>query len=71
MPESGGQSDMATYRVLPLPDGTSQRYGWQVQKNGRRKSKHHKKSGAKAKAERLAGMNDSVVLHRLDGTVQG
>lgn len=62
---------MATYRVLPLPDGTSQRYGWQVQKNGRRISKHHKKSGAKRKAESKAGPRDSVILHRLDGTVQG
>lgn len=62
---------MATYRVTPLPDGTDQRYGWQVQKNGRRVSNHYKKSGAKRKAESLAGPDDSVVLHRLDGTVMG
>lgn len=62
---------MATYRVTPLPDGTSQAYGWQVQKNGRRVSKHHKKSGAKRKANSLAGANDSVVVHRANGTVMG
>lgn len=62
---------MATYRVLPLPDGTSQNYGWQVQKNGRRISKHYKKSGAKRKASNKAGRGDSVILHRKDGTVQG
>jgi len=62
---------MATYRVLPLPDGVDQRYGWQVQKNGRRISKHTKKSAAKRKARQKAGMGDSVVLHRTDGTVQG
>lgn len=43
---------MATYRVTPLPDGTSQRYGWQVKKNGRRVSKHTKKSAANAKPAR-------------------
>jgi len=62
---------MATYRVVPLPDGTSQAYGWQVKKNGRRVSKHYKKSGAKRKAREKAGANDSVVLHRADGTVMG
>jgi len=62
---------MATYRVTPLPDGTDQRYGWQVQKNGSRVSKHHKKSGAKRKANREADMEDSIVVHRLDGTVMG
>lgn len=62
---------MATYRVTPLPDGTSQKYGWQVKKNGRRVSQHYKKSGAKRKARRLAGDNDSVVIHRTDGTVMG
>jgi hypothetical protein len=61
--------NMATYRVLPLSDGVSQRYGWQVQKDGRRVSKHHKKSGAKRKARSLAGASDSVVMHRIDGTV--
>lgn len=62
---------MATYRVTPLPDGESQSYGWQVQKNGRRVSKHYKKTGAKRKAQREAGRNDSVVVHRKDGTVMG
>lgn len=62
---------MATYRVTPLPDGVDQRYGWQVKKNGRRISKHHKKSAAKRKANRKAGSKDSVVLHRTDGTVMG
>jgi len=62
---------MATYRITPLPDGTDQRYGWQVQKNGRRVSKHTKKSAAKRKARQKAGPNDSVVTHRLDGTVMG
>lgn len=60
---------MATYRVTPLPDGTSQRYGWQVKKNGNRISKHYKKSGAKRKARNKAGPNDEIILHRLDGTV--
>lgn len=60
---------MATYRVTPLPDGTSQRYGWQVKKNGRRISMHYKKSGAKRAAKKKANADDSVILHRLDGTV--
>jgi len=62
---------MATYRVKPLPDGVSQRYGWQVQKSGRRISKHTKKSAAKRKARRKAGKMDSVILHRVDGTAMG
>lgn len=62
---------MSTYRVTPLPDGTSQRYGWQVKKNGRRVSKHYKKSGAMRAARRAAGDSDSIVVHRLDGTVMG
>lgn len=60
---------MATYRVTPLPDGVDQRYGWQVQKNGRRISKHTKKSAAKRKARREASGSDSVITHRTDGTV--
>lgn len=60
---------MATYRVIPLPDGVSQRYGWQVQKNGRRISKHEVKSAAKRKAKRKAGPGDSVVIHGLNGQV--
>lgn len=62
---------MATYRVTPLPDDVDQRYGWQVKKNGRRVSTHYKKSGAKRAANSKAGANDSVVLHRTDGTVMG
>lgn len=62
---------MATYRVTPLPDDIDQRYGWQVKKNGRRISTHTKKSAAKRKAKRKAGSNDSVVLHRSNGTVMG
>jgi len=62
---------MTTYRVLPLPDGVAQRYGWQVQANGRRVSKHTKKSAAKRTAREKAGAGDSVVLHRSDGTVIG
>lgn len=62
---------MATYRVIPLPDGSSQRSNWQVQKNGRTISKHVKKSAAKRKARSKAGSNDSVVMHRTDGTVMG
>jgi len=61
---------MAVYRVTPLPDGVDQRYGWQVKKDGRRVSTHYKKSGAKRAAQSKADRNDSVVLHRLDGTVQ-
>jgi hypothetical protein len=60
---------MPTYRVLPLPDGESQAYGWQVTRNGRRVSEHYKKSGAKRKAQRAAGPADSVILHRKNGTV--
>lgn len=59
---------MATYRVVPLPDGVSQRYGWQVKKDGRRISRHTKKSAAKREANRKAGPEDSVLVHRLDGT---
>lgn len=62
---------MAIYRVTPLPDGVDQRYGWQVQKDGRRVSKHLKKSAAKRRARREAGKDDSVVLHRTDGTAMG
>ncbi|MGK7297340.1 MAG: DUF2188 domain-containing protein [Candidatus Wenzhouxiangella sp. M2_3B_020] len=62
---------MATYRVVPLPDGVSQRYGWQVKKNGRRVSKHTKKSAAKRSARSKASSRDSVVMHRKDGTVMG
>lgn len=62
---------MGTYRVLPLPDGVSQRYGWQVKKDGRRISKHTKKSAARRKARQKAGQMDSVVVHRTDGTVMG
>jgi len=62
---------MATVRVTPLPDGVDQRYGWQVQKNGRRVTKHAKKSAAKRKARSVAGPSDSVILHRTDGTVMG
>ena len=60
---------MATYRVLPLPDGVSQRYGWQVKKNGRRVSKHTKKSAAKRKARQMAKSNDSIVIHGMNGQV--
>lgn len=60
---------MTTYRVTPLPDGTDQRYGWQVQANGTRVSKHTKKSAAKREARRRADSADSVILHRTDGTV--
>jgi len=62
---------MATYRVTPLPDGVSQRYGWQVKKDGRRISKHTKKSAAKRNARRKAGEKDSIIMHRKDGTVMG
>lgn len=62
---------MATYRVMPLPDGVDQRYGWQVTKDGRRVSQHYKKTGAKRKARQLASKADSVVTHRTDGTVMG
>jgi hypothetical protein len=60
---------MATYRVTPLPDGVSQRYGWQVQKNGSRISQHTKKSAAKRKARQEKGPNDSVVIHGKGGRV--
>lgn len=62
---------MVVYRVTPLPDDVTQRYGWQVKKNGRRVSTHYKKSGAKRKAKSLAGKSDDVVIHRMDGTVMG
>ena len=61
---------MAVYRVVPDADGDTQRYGWKVLKNGRRQSNHTKKSAAKRKAERKAGPRDSVILHRMNGTVQ-
>jgi len=62
---------MAVYRVVPDADGDTQRYGWKVLKNGRRQSNHTKKSAAKRKAKRMAGVGDSAILHRKDGTVQG
>jgi len=62
---------MATYRVTPLPDGVSQRYGWQVQKNGRRISKHTKKTAAERTARSKSGPQDNLVIHRKDGTVMG
>jgi hypothetical protein len=62
---------MATYRVLPLPDGVSQRYGWQVQKNGRRISKHTKKSAAKRTARSKKSRGDSLIVHGKNGQVLG
>lgn len=62
---------MATYHVTPDADNDTQRYGWKVTKEGRgRQSNHTKKSAAKRKAKQLAGANDTVVIHRLDGTIQ-
>lgn len=61
---------MAVYRVVPLSDGTDLRGSWQVKKNGRRVGgAHRKKSAAERKARQKAGPNDSVVIHRRDGTV--
>jgi hypothetical protein len=62
---------MATYRVTPLPDGVDQRGSWQVKKNGRRVSAHLKKRAAKREARRRADPDDSIVLHRTDGTQMG
>ncbi len=62
---------MATIRVTPLPDTVDMRSSWQVQKNGKRISQHTKKSAAKRAARREAGPEDSVVVHRTDGTVMG
>lgn len=62
---------MTTYRVMPLPDGTDLRGSWQVKKGGRQISTHRKKSAAKRKAQRKAGEMDNVIVHRLNGTVQG
>jgi len=62
---------MATYRVTPLPDTTDMRGSWQVKKNGSRVSSHTKKSAAKRKARRKAGPDDTVLLHRTDGTQMG
>jgi len=62
---------MATYRVIPLSDGESQRYGWQVKKNGNQVSKHTKKSAAKRKARQVKKMNDSLIIHGLNGQVLG
>lgn len=62
---------MATYRVTPLPDTVDQRGSWQVLKNGSRISTHVKKSAAKRTAQRKAGPDDEVLLHRTDGTQIG
>jgi len=62
---------MATYRVTPLSDDVDMRRSWKVLKDGRRISTHTKKSAAKRKARRKAGQNDSVVVHRTNGTVMG
>lgn len=59
-----------TVKVLPLPDTTSQRGNWQVQVSGRRVSTHLKKSAARRRARRAASDGDSMVIHRLDGTIQ-
>ena len=62
---------MAVYHVVPDKDGDTQRYGWKVTKVGvGRKSNHTKKSAAINKAKRLADTHDSIVIHRLNGTVQ-
>lgn len=61
---------MAEVHVSPLPDGVSQRYGWQVTRSGRRVSSHYKKSGAKRAAQSAARAGDTIVVHRLNGTVQ-
>lgn len=62
---------MAVYRVVPLPDGVSQRYGWQVKRDGQRVSEHYKQNSAIRAARNKAGPDDSVVVHRTDGTVRG
>lgn len=61
---------MTVYRVLPLPDGVSQRYGWQVKKGGKRVSKHTKKSAAKRAANQKASKGDTVEIHGVNGRTQ-
>lgn len=61
---------MAVYRVTPRDDDTDTRQSWKVHKDGvGMVSSHTKKSAAKRKARREAGEGDSIVLHRVDGTV--
>lgn len=62
---------MATYRVVPLPDGTTLRGSWQVKKDGQRISKHRLKRAAERKARSEAGPNDRVEVHGTDGRIQG
>lgn len=58
---------MALIQVAPLPDGVDQRYGWQVLVNGRRKSRHTKKSAATKKARSLKGPGDQLVISGTHG----
>lgn len=58
---------MALIQVTPLPDGVDQRYGWQVLVNGRRKSRHTKKTAAVKKARQLKGANDSLSISGTNG----
>lgn len=61
---------MATYRVQPLPDGTSLRGNWQLKKSGKRVSKHLKQSAAIDKAYRKASEGDTLIIHKTDGEVR-
>lgn len=58
-----------TYRVRPLPDGVDMRGNWQVTRNGKRVSRHVKKSAAKREARREASVGDVIIHHRTDGQV--
>lgn len=55
---------MATYRVKP--SGTH----WEVEKGRRTVSNHRKKRPAVRSAKGKAGMGDTVVIHRANGTIQ-
>lgn len=61
---------MTTYRVQPLPDGVSMQGNWQVKRNGSRQTTHTKKQSAENAARRKATVGDTIVLHRVDGSVQ-
>jgi hypothetical protein len=54
------------YTVGPMPDSSM----WKVESNGRRVSKHRKKSRALKKARDLADRNDTVSVQDRNGRFQ-
>lgn len=61
---------MATYRVVPIADGATNRQHWKVTRNGGHVKSHTTKNAAENRARREASAGDRIIVHRTDGTVQ-